>query len=40
MHLKKKLGQHFLVDQNIINKLVRNISPNTKDTIVEIGPGD
>ena len=40
MHLKKKLGQHFLVDQNIINKLVRNISPNTKDIIVEIGPGD
>ena len=28
MHLKKKLGQHFLVDQNVINKLVRNISPN------------
>ena len=40
MHLKKKLGQHFLVDQNIINKLVRNISPNSKDIIVEIGPGD
>jgi 16S rRNA (adenine1518-N6/adenine1519-N6)-dimethyltransferase len=40
VHLKKKLGQHFLVDQNIINKLVRNISPNSKDIIVEIGPGD
>ena len=40
MHLKKKLGQHFLVDQNVINKLVRNISPNDKDIIVEIGPGD
>ena len=40
MHLKKKLGQHFLVDQNLINKLVRNISPNGKDIIVEIGPGD
>jgi 16S rRNA (adenine1518-N6/adenine1519-N6)-dimethyltransferase len=40
VHLKKKLGQHFLVDQNIINKLVRNISPNRKDIIVEIGPGD
>jgi 16S rRNA (adenine1518-N6/adenine1519-N6)-dimethyltransferase len=39
VHLKKKLGQHFLVDQNIINKLVRNISPKDKDTIVEIGPG-
>ena len=40
MRLKKKLGQHFLVDQNVINKLVRNISPNNKDIIVEIGPGD
>jgi len=40
VHLKKKLGQHFLVDQNVINKLVRNISPNDKDIIVEIGPGD
>ncbi len=40
MLLKKKLGQHFLVDQNIINKLVRNISPNKQDIIVEIGPGD
>ena len=40
MRLKKKLGQHFLVDQNIINKLVKNISPNKKDTIIEIGPGD
>ena len=40
MHLKKKLGQHFLVDQNIINKLVKNISPNKEDLIIEIGPGD
>tara|TARA_Y200000002_G_C22658139_1_gene654458 strand:- start:717 stop:1481 length:765 start_codon:yes stop_codon:yes gene_type:complete len=40
VHLKKKLGQHFLVDQNIINKLVKNISPNKKDTMIEIGPGD
>ncbi|OUW81655.1 MAG: hypothetical protein CBD82_03365 [Gammaproteobacteria bacterium TMED222] len=37
---KKKLGQHFLVDQNIINKLVKTISPNKKDTVIEIGPGD
>ena len=40
MHLKKKLGQHFLVDQNIINKLIKNISPNEEDFIIEIGPGD
>ena len=40
MYLKKKLGQHFLVDKNIINKLVKNISPNKDDIIIEIGPGD
>ena len=40
MHFKKKLGQHFLVDQNIINKLIKNISPNEEDFIIEIGPGD
>jgi 16S rRNA (adenine1518-N6/adenine1519-N6)-dimethyltransferase len=40
VHLKKKLGQHFLVDQNIIKKLVKNISPAEKDTIIEIGPGN
>jgi len=40
VHLKKKLVQHFLVDQNIINKLIKNISPNEKDSIIEIGPGD
>jgi 16S rRNA (adenine1518-N6/adenine1519-N6)-dimethyltransferase len=39
VHLKKKLGQHFLVDQNIINKLIKNISPNKVDLIIEIGPG-
>ena len=40
MHLKKKLGQHFLVDKNIIHKLIKNISPNKEDVIIEIGPGD
>ena len=40
MYLKKKLWQHFLVDQNIIKKLVRSISPNHLDIMVEIGPGD
>jgi 16S rRNA (adenine1518-N6/adenine1519-N6)-dimethyltransferase len=40
VHYKKKLGQHFLVDQNIINKLVRFIAPHKDDVILEIGPGD
>ena len=40
MHHKKRLGQHFIADQNIINKLVASISPSKNDFILEIGPGD
>ena len=40
MQYKKKLGQHFLKDQNIIDKLVRYINPSKDDEIIEIGPGD
>jgi 16S rRNA (adenine1518-N6/adenine1519-N6)-dimethyltransferase len=36
---KKRFGQHFLHDQNIIMKLVRSIHPKHDDNIVEIGPG-
>ncbi len=35
---KKSLGQNFLVDQNIINKIINIIDINSKD-ILEIGPG-
>ena len=40
MQYKKNLGQHFLKDQNIIDKLVRHIDPSKNDEIIEIGPGD
>lgn len=36
---KKKLGQHFLHDQNIIAKIVKFINPKPDHNIVEIGPG-
>ena len=36
---KKSLGQNFLKDNNIINKIVSSINPNSNDLIVEIGPG-
>lgn len=36
---KKKLGQHFLIDKNIVRKIVNAFSPNKNDLIVEIGPG-
>jgi len=37
---KKNLGQHFLKDQNIVDKLVKYVNPSKDDEIVEIGPGD
>lgn len=36
---KKSLGQHFLVDGNIIRKIVGSLAPKDGDTVVEIGPG-
>ena len=43
MHLndkpKKSLGQNFLIDQNIINKIVKIGNILEKKTILEIGPG-
>lgn len=36
---KKRFGQNFLVDENIIEKIVQAISPRAQDHLVEIGPG-
>ena len=36
---KKSLGQHFLHERGIIDKLLLAISPQPGDRIVEIGPG-
>lgn len=36
---RKSLGQNFLQDPNIINKIVAGLGVNNKDIIVEIGPG-
>ncbi len=36
---KKSLGQNFLIDKNIINKISESINPNNYDLIIEIGPG-
>ncbi len=36
---RKNLGQHFLHDRNIIEKIVAAIRPQRDDYIVEIGPG-
>ena len=36
---RKSLGQNFLQDSNIINKIVASLNVNKKDIVVEIGPG-
>lgn len=36
---KKGLGQNFLIDKNIINKIVNSLNINSKSNIIEIGPG-
>ena len=36
---RKSLGQNFLQDPNIINKIVAGLGVNDKDIVVEIGPG-
>lgn len=36
---RKRFGQNFLVDQTVIQRIVRAIAPRTHDAIVEIGPG-
>ena len=37
--LKKKYGQNFLIDKNIIKK-ISNLIPKKSSNIIEIGPGD
>jgi hypothetical protein len=36
---KKQLGQHFLHEAGIIDKIVRAIDPKPGELLVEIGPG-
>ena len=36
---KKNLGQHFLKDLKIAEKIVSSLNRNKKDLIIEIGPG-
>jgi 16S rRNA (adenine1518-N6/adenine1519-N6)-dimethyltransferase len=36
---KKQLGQHFLIDRGIIDRIVMAVNPQSGDVLVEIGPG-
>lgn len=37
---KKRFGQHFLVDQTIIDLITKHINVKSNDLMVEIGPGN
>jgi len=39
LHPKKSLGQNFLIDKNIVKKIVEVGKVNKSTTILEIGPG-
>ena len=36
---KKKFGQNFLIDENVVRKIVRISGVTVDDTVLEIGPG-
>ena len=36
---KKRFGQHFLHDPQVIERIVRSINPQPDEVVVEIGPG-
>ena len=39
MHPSKKLGQNFLIDDNLLNLIIRSSDLQTGDNVIEIGPG-
>ena len=36
---RKRFGQHFLHDKNIIQRIITAINPQRNQAIIEIGPG-
>jgi len=36
---KKRLGQHFLVDRNILDKVIGTAQVGEEDVVLEVGPG-
>lgn len=39
MRAKKSLGQHFLVDERVVARIVDELEPRADETVIEIGPG-
>ncbi|MDL2301293.1 16S rRNA (adenine(1518)-N(6)/adenine(1519)-N(6))-dimethyltransferase RsmA [Lachnospiraceae bacterium OttesenSCG-928-D06] len=38
-HFQKKYGQNFLIDENILHKIVASAEITSEDLVIEIGPG-
>jgi 16S rRNA (adenine1518-N6/adenine1519-N6)-dimethyltransferase len=36
---KRRFGQNFLTDKNVVNRIISAVSPQPDEAIVEIGPG-
>ena len=36
---KRRFGQNFLVDRNVVDRIIASVNPQTDQTIIEIGPG-
>lgn len=36
---RKRWGQHFLIDQNILKKVIRTAQVEREDVVLEVGPG-
>jgi 16S rRNA (adenine1518-N6/adenine1519-N6)-dimethyltransferase len=39
IHSSKRLGQNFLVDETVVNNIVKGAAISPEDTVLEIGPG-
>jgi 16S rRNA (adenine1518-N6/adenine1519-N6)-dimethyltransferase len=39
LHPSKRLGQNFLVDDRVIERIISALAPRCDETIIEIGPG-
>ena len=36
---KRRLGQNFLIDRNVVDRITASVNPQDNETIIEIGPG-
>lgn len=39
IHMSKKLGQNFLIDETVVNNIVKAAEIEEGETVLEIGPG-